>query len=49
VADVVAVEKEVRRADGRPGDEGAAGVDDLGRRVVVEQQGVPPHYLQIHG
>lgn len=49
VPDVVAVEEEVVRADGGPGDEGAAGVDDLRRRVVVEQQRVPAHDLQIHG
>jgi hypothetical protein len=33
----VAVKEEVHRADGHPRDEGATGVDDLCRRVIVEQ------------
>jgi hypothetical protein len=33
----VALKEEVHRADSRPRDEGATGVDDLCRRVVVEQ------------
>jgi hypothetical protein len=37
VPDVVALKEEVHRADSRPRDEGATGVDDLCRRVVVEQ------------
>jgi hypothetical protein len=40
---------EVRRTDGGPGDEGAAGVYGIRCHVIVEQQGVVPHDLQIHG
>ena len=49
VADVVAGKEEIGRAGDGPGDKGTAGVYDLRRRVVVKEQRVPSHDLQIHG
>lgn len=43
VADVVAVDEE-----GAPVDERGGGVDEGGGGVVVEEEGVPPHHLQLH-
>lgn len=43
VADVVAVDEE-----GAPVDERGGGVDEGGGGVVVKEEGVPPHHLQLH-